>query len=69
MKTTPYTMALIYAAMGALFTYLAIKSAQETIWNFSTVLLMLIAAFDFSTSIRFFLYKKYIQKQKQSKDQ
>lgn len=66
MRTTPYTMALIYAAMGTLFTYLAIESAQETIWNFSTVLLMIIATFDFSTSIRFFLYKKLIQKRKQT---
>lgn len=64
MRTSPYTMALIYAAMGALFTYLAIQSAEETIWNFSTILLMIIATFDFSTAIRFILYKKIIDKRK-----
>lgn len=64
MRTSPYTMALIYVAMGALFTYLAIQSAEETIWNFSTVLLMIIATFDFSTAIRFILYKKIIDKRK-----
>lgn len=62
MKTTPYTMSLIYAAMGSLFTYLAIESAQETIWNLPTVILMIIATFDFSTSIRFFLYKRLIKR-------
>lgn len=66
MRTTPYTMALIYAAMGTLFTYLAIESAGDTIWNFSTVLLMIIATFDFTTSIRFFLYKRFTKKGKQS---
>lgn len=64
MRTSPYTMALIYVAMGALFTYLAIQSAEETIWNFSTVLLMIIATFDFSTAIRFILYKKIMDKRK-----
>ena len=64
MRTSPYTMALIYAAMGALFTYLAIQSAEETIWNFSTILLMIIATFDFSTAIRFILFKKVMDKTK-----
>ena len=62
MRTSPYTMALIYAAMGALFTYLAIQSAEETIWNFSTILIMIIATFDFSTAIRFILFKKVMDK-------
>lgn len=64
MRTSPYTMALIYVAMGALFTYLAIESAGETIWNFSTILLMIIATFDFSTAIRYILYKKIIENRK-----
>ncbi|KEF36854.1 protein of unknown function (DUF4305) [Schinkia azotoformans MEV2011] len=64
MRTSPYTMALIYGAMGALFTYLAIQSAKETIWNFSTILLMMIATFDFSTAIRFILYRRMIKKRK-----
>lgn len=62
MKTTPYTMGFIYAAMGALFTYLAIETAQETVWNLSTVLLMIIATFDFTSSIRFFTYKRRLNK-------
>ncbi|NSL53132.1 YdiK family protein [Calidifontibacillus erzurumensis] len=64
MKTTPFTMALIYGLMGALFTYLAIKSVQDTIWNFYTILLMIIATFDFTTALRFLFYKKFIEKQK-----
>lgn len=64
MRTTPYTMGLIYAAMGVLFTYLAIETSQETVWNLSTVLLMIIATFDFSSSIRFFTYKSRLNKKK-----
>ncbi len=64
MRTSPYTMALIYGSMGALFTYLAIQSVEESIWNFSTILLMIIATFDFSTAIRFILYKKVMDKRK-----
>ncbi|WP_102349596.1 YdiK family protein [Bacillus sp. Marseille-P3661] len=64
MKTTPYTMGLIYAAMGGLFTFLAVESVEETIWNLTTVLLMLVATFDFSAAIRFFTVKSRLQSKK-----
>ncbi|KYD26526.1 hypothetical protein B4113_0941 [Geobacillus sp. B4113_201601] len=35
-----------------LFTYLAIQSAHETIWNVSTIALAALAAFDFGTAFR-----------------
>jgi hypothetical protein len=38
--------------MGTLFTYLAIESSHESIWNFSTVALMVMATLDFGVSLR-----------------
>ncbi|MBU5466950.1 DUF4305 domain-containing protein [Virgibacillus sp. MSJ-26] len=52
-KTSPGLMAIIYIAMGILFTNLAIKSADETIWNAATLALAAIAALDFGVGIRF----------------
>jgi len=58
-KTSPGLMAFIYIAMGILFTNLAIKWADETIWNASTLALAAIAALDFGVGIRFLrLYMK-----------
>lgn len=49
--------------MGALFTYLAIESAQETIWNFSTVALMVMATLDLGMALRLVaLYVKWKNK-------
>jgi hypothetical protein len=61
-RSSPFTMGVIYLIMGVLFTYLAIGSAQETIWNFSTILLVLVATFDFGVAIRMFLLGKKIKK-------
>ena len=61
-RSSPFTMGVIYLIMGVLFTYLAIGSAQETVWNFSTILLVLVATFDFGVSIRMFLLGKKIKK-------
>lgn len=41
-----------YFLMGALFTYLAIESAHDTIWNFSTIALMAMATLDFGMALR-----------------
>ena len=61
-RSSPFTMGVIYLIMGVLFTYLAIGSAQETVWNFSTILLVLVATFDFGVAIRMFLLGKKIKK-------
>ncbi|MCA1032894.1 YdiK family protein [Bacillus timonensis] len=58
-RTSPLTMGIMYTLMGILFTYLAIGSVQETIWTFPTIILMLVATFDFGVAIRMFiLYAK-----------
>ncbi|WP_110113910.1 YdiK family protein [Bacillus sp. CGMCC 1.16541] len=64
MKRTPLFMGFIYTIMGALFTYLAIQSAQnsEDIWNFTTIVLVLVATFDFSVAVRVFLLHQKIKR-------
>jgi hypothetical protein len=61
MKITPLNMVFFYAIMGSLFMYLAIVSVKETIWHWHTMLLMLIATFDFGVSIRAYLLHKKIK--------
>jgi hypothetical protein len=64
MRTSPLNMALFYFLMGSLFTYLAIESAHETIWKFSTVILMVVATLDFGVSLRMFALHFKIKKLK-----
>jgi hypothetical protein len=52
MRTTSLRTSLFYFIMGTLFTYLAIESAHEEMWSFSTVLLMIIATLDFGAALR-----------------
>ncbi|WP_321200821.1 YdiK family protein [Saccharococcus caldoxylosilyticus] len=40
--------------MGVLFTYLSIQSAKDTIWNFFTIFLAILATLDFGAAIRLF---------------
>lgn len=61
-RTSPFAMGIIYALMGTLFTYIAVGSATETIWNFSTILLALVATFDFGVAIRMFALHFKIKK-------
>ncbi|WP_163528509.1 YdiK family protein [Halobacillus ihumii] len=52
MRMSPIFMALLYFAMGAAFTYIAAHSAEESLWNFRTILPALIATFNFAVTIR-----------------
>lgn len=52
MRASPLFMAMLYFFIGALFTYLAIQSVEDTIWNWTTVILSIVATFDFAISIR-----------------
>ncbi|MFS0865354.1 YdiK family protein [Fredinandcohnia sp. 179-A 10B2 NHS] len=61
-RTSPFAMGIIYLLMGVLFTYIAIGSATETVWNFSTILLALVATFDFGIAIRMFALHSKIKK-------
>lgn len=61
-RTSPFAMGIFYALMGTLFTYFAIGFATETIWNFSTIFLVLFATFDFGMAIRMFSLHSKIKK-------
>jgi len=65
MKVSPLTMAIIYFLMGLFFIYVAILSAEETIWNVITIVLTLFATLEIGVSIR--LMNLYI-KMKKSKN-
>lgn len=64
MRITARTMALLYFVMGIIFLYAAIQSAEETIWNFITILLALIATLDFGAGIRYLRLHYKIKKMK-----
>ncbi|WP_027964063.1 YdiK family protein [Halalkalibacillus halophilus] len=52
MKFSPLFLAIVYAIMGVLFMYIAIETAEETIWNFMTILFAAIATIDFIVAFR-----------------
>ncbi|MFX3624048.1 MAG: YdiK family protein [Ectobacillus sp.] len=52
MRTSPLFMATLYFLLGCVFTYLAVTSVEETIWNFYTLLLIVMATFDFGLALR-----------------
>ncbi|MYL35743.1 DUF4305 domain-containing protein [Pontibacillus yanchengensis] len=52
MRTSPLLMAFLYFIMGGIFTYIAIQSVDGTIWNFITIILVIVATFDFAVCIR-----------------
>jgi hypothetical protein len=64
MRTSPFFMGILYFAMGIVFTVLAIQSKTEDIWSFSTVILMIVATFDFGVGIRMMILAKAVKKLK-----
>ncbi|WP_246946083.1 YdiK family protein [Bacillus pinisoli] len=64
MRTSPFLMGILYFGMGVIFIVLAIQSKTEDIWSFPTIILMLVATFDFGVSIRMFSLHKRIKQVK-----
>ncbi|MEQ6378232.1 YdiK family protein, partial [Bacillaceae bacterium S4-13-58] len=62
MKTSPLVMASIYFFMGVLFTFIAIESTAEDVWNFTTIILVIVATFDFGVCLRLVLLHFKIKK-------
>ncbi|MDG4658331.1 YdiK family protein [Ectobacillus antri] len=56
MQRSPLFMATLYFILGSIFTYLAVTSVQDTIWNFYTLLLVAMATFDFGLALRLVIY-------------
>lgn len=61
MKLSPMALAIFYIVMGTFFTFLAVLSVRETMWNFLTISLMLFAAYDYFIAVRIILIKKKIE--------
>ncbi len=62
MRISPLIMGFLYGGFAFIFVYLAIQSPEEDIWNFTTILLMLLATFNFVSAIRFFMLDYKIRK-------
>jgi hypothetical protein len=67
MRTNPISMGFFYLTMGSLFTYLAINSAENGIFSFPTIVLILIATFDIGVAIRMFILSSKIKKMNEKK--
>ncbi|WP_164219695.1 YdiK family protein [Virgibacillus sp. YIM 98842] len=65
MKVSPLTMAIIYFLLGIFFIYVAILSAEDTIWNVTSIILALFATLEIGVSIR--LFALYIRLKKSKK--
>lgn len=65
MKQSPLFSGIIYIVLGFLFTYLTILNVSQSGWGFFSILLALLATFDFGSGIRmvqFHFKLKKIQK-------
>lgn len=52
---TPFSMGIMYTFMGIMFTYLAVQSVGQTLFTFSTIVLMLVASFDFMVALKMYV--------------
>lgn len=71
MRISPLVSSILYFGLGVLFTYIAIQSVEETVFNFFTILLAFFATVDFVLAIRLlglhFRIKKAKAKEKDKK--
>lgn len=63
-NTTYIIMAILYAMLGTVFVFLAISFSRESVWNFTTLALVAMAALDYGLAIRAFLTIKRNTKNK-----
>ncbi|MFD1738219.1 YdiK family protein [Bacillus salitolerans] len=64
---SPFLMGLLYFGMGIIFVVLAIQSKTDNIWSFPTIILMVVATFDFGVGIRMMLIANKIKQTKSKK--
>ncbi|WP_226035511.1 YdiK family protein [Aquibacillus saliphilus] len=68
MRTSPMFMASLYFGMGVVFTYIAVQSVEDTIWNFMTILLAFFATLDFVVAFRLIGLHLRVKKSKRKKE-
>ncbi len=61
-------MASLYFGMGVVFTYIAVQSVEDTIWNFMTILLAFFATLDFVVAFRLIGLHLRVKKSKRKKE-
>jgi hypothetical protein len=52
MKPSPLLSGILHIVLACLFTYFAIGNVNEYGWDFFSILLVLLATFDFGSGIR-----------------
>ncbi|GAB2552809.1 YdiK family protein [Gracilibacillus alcaliphilus] len=68
MRISPLRSAVFYLILGCLFTYFAIQSVENTVFNFFTMLLATFATIDFVLAIRLInLHRRLKQSQQKEK--
>ncbi|RAS83187.1 YdiK family protein [Priestia endophytica] len=64
MRTTPLNLGIMYGFLGIIFTFLAIRNAHETIFNFMTIVFTIFATLEIGVAIRAFILHFRIKKMK-----
>ncbi|RBW67565.1 DUF4305 domain-containing protein [Bacillus taeanensis] len=69
MKLSPLVLGFLFMGLGIFFTSLAVRNADETIWNTTSMIFMLLATMEFVYAIRFFIFRFKVKqlKKKQNK--
>ena len=67
MRKSPLISGIIYIFLALLFTYFAIESVSEEGWGFFSILLVILATFDFGSGLRLLSLHFKIIKLKQKK--
>ena len=56
MRRSPLFSGFVYFALGCLFTYFAIHEVNQNGWGFFGYLMVLLATFDFGSSLKMILF-------------
>ncbi|MFD1851567.1 YdiK family protein [Oceanobacillus bengalensis] len=56
--------AFFYLLLGMMFIFIAIQTVEGTVWNFTTILIALIATFDIGIAIRLIMIHFRMKKRK-----
>ncbi|KAA9016039.1 YdiK family protein [Niallia endozanthoxylica] len=68
MRQSPLFSGIIYIFLGTLFTFFAIQNINEDGgWGFFTILLIILATFDFGSGIRMILFHFQLKRQQTKK--
>jgi len=68
LKQSPLFSGIIYMLLGSLFTFFAIQNINEDGgWGFFTILLIILATFDFGSGIRMILFHFKLKNQQTKK--